>query len=116
MFCPNCKAQLPYGVSVCPVCNAKLNTAEVFSDSNGTAVAAFVMALLSITFPILTIPAIVCGHIGLDHSKKAAGQTGQGLAVAALVIGYLTVAVWLLILLCVVGGCTALVVMGNNGQ
>ena len=116
MLCPNCKAQIQYGVSVCPVCNAKLNTAGVLNDSNGTAVAAFVMALLSIGFPILTIPAIVCGHIGLGHSRKVSGQTGQGLAVAALVIGYLTVTIWLFILLCVVGGCTALVVLGNNGQ
>ena len=114
MLCPNCKAQAPNGASVCPVCNAKLNTATVFNDSNGTAIAAFVMALLSISLPILTIPAIVCGHIGLDHSRKAAGQTGQGLAVAALIIGYLTVAIWLLVLLCVVGGCTALVVMGEG--
>lgn len=116
MFCSNCGKELPYGVSVCPVCNAKLNTAAVMTDSNGTAVAAFVMALLSIAFPILTIPAIVCGHIGYSYSKKVAGQTGQGMAVAAMVIGYITVAVWLLILLAFVGGCTALMVAGGNGQ
>ena len=113
MLCPNCKAQLPYGVSVCPVCNAQLNTAVVFNDSNGTAIAAFVLAILSIPFPILTIPAIVCGHIGLSHSRKTLGHTGQGLAVAALVIGYITVAIWLLIVLCVVGGCAALVALSE---
>ncbi len=116
MFCPKCGAQLQYGVSVCPVCNARLNTATVLNDSNGTAVAAFVMALLSIAFPILTVPAIVCGHLGLAHSRKVMGQTGQGLAVAALVIGYLTVALWLLFLLCVAGGCAALVAMSQQAQ
>ena len=108
MLCPNCKAQLPYGASVCPVCNAKLNTATVFNDSNGTAVTALAMAVASIFFPILTIPAIVCGHLGLANSRKTFGHTGQGMATAALVIGYVTVAGWVLILLFVVGGCTAL--------
>ena len=116
MFCSNCGKELPYGVSVCPVCNAKLNTAAVMTDSNGTAVAAFVMALLSIAFPILTIPAIVCGHLGLAHSRRVMGQTGQGLAVAALVIGYITVALWLLVILCLVGGAAALAVLGSSGQ
>ena len=113
MFCPKCGAQLQYGVSVCPVCNARLNTTVVFNDSNGTATAAFVMALLSIAFPILTIPAIVCGHIGLAHSRATLGRTGQGFAVAALVIGYITVAGWLLILLFLVGGCAALVALAE---
>ena len=95
-------------MSVCPICNARLNTTEVFNDSNGTAVAAFVMALGSIFFPILTIPAIICGHIGLANSRKTLGKTGQGMATAALAIGYITVAVWLLTLLCFVGGCAVL--------
>lgn len=99
MFCPNCKAQLPDGMSVCPVCNVRLNTAVVFSDSNGTAVAAFVLALLSLFLPILTLPAIICGHIGLSHSHRTMGNTGQGLAIAALVIGYLIVIGWVLIVL-----------------
>lgn len=96
MFCPNCRAQLPDGMSICPVCNMRLNTQVVFNDSNGTAVTAFVMALLSIFLPILVLPAIICGHIGLSHSRRSMGHTGQGLAVAALVIGYLIVIGWIL--------------------
>ena len=59
MFCPHCRTQLPFGASVCPVCNARLNTTKVFNDSNGTAVLAIGLAVASIFFPILTIPAIV---------------------------------------------------------
>jgi len=103
MFCPNCRAQLPDGLSVCPVCNGHLNTIPMFHDSNGSAVAAFVMALLSIFLPILTLPALICGHIGLSHSQQTSSRTGFGLAVAALVIGYLTVAGWLLIVLFLCG-------------
>ena len=103
MFCPNCKACLPEGMSVCPICNMRLNTAVVFNDSNGCAVAAFVMALLSIFLPILTLPAIICGHIGLSHSSRINGRTGFGLAVAALVIGYLTVIGWILAVLFICG-------------
>lgn len=99
MFCPNCGAQIPQGMSICPICNFRLNTTGVFNDSNGTAIAAFVMALLSLFLPILTLPAIICGHIGLNHSRRTMGHTGQGLATAALVIGYLTVAFWVIMLL-----------------
>ena len=107
-ICPHCRSQIAFGMSVCPVCNARLNTTEVFNDSNGTAVAAIVMAVGSIFLPILTIPAIVCGHIGLAHSRKTLGKTGEGMAITALVIGYITVAGWIFILLCVIGGCAAL--------
>lgn len=111
MYCPHCRSQLPFGVSVCPVCNARLNTTEVFNDSNGTAVAALAMALLSFFFPLLVIPAIVCGHIGLANSRRTLGKTGEGMAIAALIIGYLTVAVWALILLVLIGGLAALFAM-----
>lgn len=103
MLCPCCRAQLPDGLSVCPVCNGRLNTGPVFHDSNGSATAAFVLALLSIFIPILTLPTLICGHIGLSQSQRARSNTGLGLAVAALVIGYLAVAGWLLAVLFLCG-------------
>lgn len=96
MFCPYCRTRLAYGASVCPVCNARLNTPVIVNDSNGTAMAAFVMALLSIFLPILVLPAIICGHIGLAHSRTSLTRTGHGLSIAALVIGYLIVITWVL--------------------
>lgn len=114
MFCPSCRAQLPNGLSVCPICNNRLNVGMVFNDSNGTAVAAFVMALISLFLPILTLPAIICGHIGLSHSSRSMGHTGQGLAIAALVIGYLTVIGWILVLLLFGGMIAGLLALGAN--
>lgn len=39
--------------------------------------------------PLTAVPAIICGHLALPRIRNAAGQlTGQGLAIAGLVLGY----------------------------
>jgi hypothetical protein len=61
------------------------------------AIASLIFGLLFLFFP-LSIVAIVFGHISLSQIKKSAGRLGgKGLAIAGLVLGYLGVAMILLI-------------------
>lgn len=52
--------------------------------TNTLAIVAFVLAFFA------SIAAIVCGHIALAQIKQT-GEAGRGFAIAALVLGYLSV-------------------------
>ena len=58
----------------------------------GTAIASMVMGILSLITGFLTgMPAIVCGHLARGHIRRTGGAySGDGLAVAGLVLGYVT--------------------------
>lgn len=60
--------------------------------TNSMAIAALVSALT------LAPLGIVFGHIALSQMKRS-GEEGRGLAVAGLVIGYISTAVWLIIVI-----------------
>lgn len=68
--------------------------------TNPMAVASLVLALVSaIGFGILIVPqalAVIFGHVALSQiAKNADTQTGRGLAIGGLVVGYLMLALWL---------------------
>lgn len=61
------------------------------AGTNGLAIASLVMGILS---PLCcgcftALPAIICGHIALSQISKSPLQSGKGLAIAGLVLGYL---------------------------
>ena len=62
---------------------------------SGLAISSLILGALSI-FPlglIGSIPAIVCGHLGILRIKRSSGAlSGRGLAIAGLVLGYLGLA------------------------
>ncbi len=64
------------------------------------AVASLVCGILSIILclgPITGIPAIICGHKGLSETKRGGGYvTGSGMAVAGLVMGYVSLVLTLI--------------------
>ena len=61
------------------------------TGSNGVAVAALVLGLVSFFCSIFTgVPAVVCGILGLSQAKRAGG-TGRGMAIAGIVLGGLSV-------------------------
>jgi len=73
--------------------------------NNGFAIASLTLALIGIVFcftPVLSVLAIVFGHLAQKRIKASQGtEGGQGLATAGLVVGYLTlvlsVAFWIFV-------------------
>lgn len=63
------------------------------APTSGLAVASLICGILSlVTCPLLGIPAVICGHMGLDQIAKASQPIpGRGLAIAGLSTGYLGV-------------------------
>lgn len=68
--------------------------------TNSLAIIAFVLSMVGFISGIGFIAGIVCGHISLSQIKRT-HESGRGLAVAALVIGYIMV-VFMLILIALV--------------
>jgi peptidyl-prolyl cis-trans isomerase B (cyclophilin B) len=62
-----------------------------FTSLNTLAVVSIASALTSIG----AVAAIVTGHVALTQIKKS-GESGRGLALAGTIIGYVTVALWVL--------------------
>jgi hypothetical protein len=57
--------------------------------TSGLAVASLVCGLV----PCLGgLPAVICGHLGLSHIKRGHAAKGKGLAMAGLILGYLSIA------------------------
>lgn len=69
-------------------------------QTNGLAVTSMVLGLAGLLAGCLTgLPAVICGHIALGQIKRSAGALGgRGMAVTGLVLGYLWIALGLLIL------------------
>jgi hypothetical protein len=66
--------------------------------TNGLAIASMVLGILCVYW-ITSILAVIFGHIALSQIKRSNGtQTGRGMAIAGLVLGY----IWLAILVVVI--------------
>lgn len=74
----------------------------VGQQSNGKATAALILGLLSLIFWILTgIPAVILGHMALSEIKASNGtQSGTGMAITGLVLGYLAVGIVAVCIFC----------------
>ena len=67
------------------------------SPTNRMAVAAFVLALLSLIIPVLGVAGIVLGWVALHNIASGRKATGRGLATAAIVIPLAIYGLWWLI-------------------
>ena len=64
--------------------------------TSGAAVASLVCSLIGlVTFGLLSIPGIICGHIALPDTGSGR-RGGHGLAIAGLIIGWIQAGGWLL--------------------
>lgn len=60
------------------------------AQTNSLAIVAFVLSLFGFISGLGFIAGIICGHISLSQIKRS-HESGRGLAIAALVIGYVMV-------------------------
>lgn len=76
-----------------------MNQPARYPESCGIAITSLVLGILAhVCFgPLTAIPAVICGHIALTRIKQSQGAiTGQGLAIAGLVLGYVNIAMFVL--------------------
>jgi len=97
--CTNCRGNLADFVAVCPYCGVsqpvpQTAVAQAWGSTpqnSNKAIASLVCGVLFLCAPA-SIAAIILGHLALVDIKRSAGRiTGQGLAIAGLVMGYLGV-------------------------
>ena len=80
---------------------------QVPPETNALAIVSLVFGILGWTLlPFIgMIVAIITGHIGLGQVRASNGaQTGEGLAIAGLVLGYLALAVGLIVIMMLIFG------------
>jgi len=101
-FCAACGNNMAPGERFCRVCGrdsgavagappaaATPSRPMLPPKTSGKAIASLVCGLLFFV-PFLFIVAIVYGHLGLSEIRKSAGRlTGEGIAIAGLVLGYM---------------------------
>jgi len=63
--------------------------------TSGLAIAALVLGILGLFLFPLSIPAIICGALGVSRTGEGK-MGGHGMAVAGLVLGCISLGVWLL--------------------
>lgn len=57
--------------------------------TDGFAIAALVLAILSLIFgPLTSVPAIIVGHVARRRIRKNPALQGHGLALTGLIVGY----------------------------
>lgn len=68
---------------------------------SGHALASLLLAMVSLAGPglFLGIPAVIIGHIALSRIRSNPGTSGRGMALTGLILGYLSIAVNILIVL-----------------
>jgi hypothetical protein len=73
------------------------------TKTNGYAIASLVLGILGLCCCVLGLIGLIFGYIGKGQIERSGGaETGSGLAVAGIVLGWISVAgviVWILILI-----------------
>lgn len=116
-ICENCDSTLiPRGLRpprFCPRCGHRLGllpaTGPVTAPreevhTSGAAIAALVLGILSVLIPFgclpFGIPAIIVGSIASNRINNTAGRLGgSGMATTGIVLGIISLILWLLVLL-----------------
>jgi type IV pilus assembly protein PilA len=107
MFCSGCGNNVSAGENFCRVCGKETSPASQIASpsvspakpaigpahTSGKAIASLACGIFIFAFP-LSILAVIFGHLSLSEIRKSAGRlTGEGIAMAGLVLGYMGLAV-----------------------
>ncbi|WP_410668850.1 DUF4190 domain-containing protein [Amycolatopsis sp. cmx-4-68] len=76
-------------------------------QDNALAIGALVCSILGFCSGVTALAGLVMGHIALNKTNRGEAG-GRGLATAAVIVGYVVVALW-------VGFFTTLIILGTNG-
>jgi hypothetical protein len=76
-------------------------------QDNALAIGALVCSILGFCSGVTALAGLVMGHIALSKTNRGEAG-GRGLATAAVIVGYVVVALW-------VGFFTTLIILGTNG-
>lgn len=77
-------------------------------QDNALAIGALVCSILGFCSGITALAGLIMGHIALSKTNRGEGG-GRGLATAAVIVGYVVIALW-------VGFFTTIIILGTNGQ
>lgn len=96
MLCNRCGQPLPENSQFCGSCGERVPLAPTAASTppatSGMAIGSLISGIFSFFFPA-AIAAIVLGHIARSNIRKSAGRlTGDGMALAGLILGYLGLA------------------------
>jgi hypothetical protein len=102
-YCPRCGAALPAGATFCPACGGAVGGAPapvaVPQSTNGLAVAGLVLGIIWI-FWLGSLLALIFGYVAKSQIDESGGtQGGRGMAVAAIVLGWIGAATFVITLL-----------------
>ena len=69
--------------------------------TNALAIAALVCGIAAFATGITCIPAIICGHMARGQIRRT-GEQGDGLAVAGLILGYVSIVLFIVAVVAIV--------------
>src|SRR5262249_29549334 len=128
MFCFKCGASMPDASPVCTQCGAEVKNApqpqaipqpqastwsqpgmaqpyRVDPPTAGKALASMIFGIVGMLcfWGVLGIPAVILGHLAKSSISKSMGRLkGEGMATAGLVMGYLNIALGILVVIAIV--------------
>src|SRR6266446_2962713 len=78
-------------------------TGYASARTNGLAVAALVCGVAQIAFlgPLVGIPAIILGHVARSRIRQT-GEQGAGMALAGLILGYIGLALFIILVIAII--------------